>query len=66
MSKQKNFRLKEDTVEMLDGLSIRFNCSSAKIVEQALWLMVDVLDYGDEFENKISLIKKSVEYALKH
>ena len=60
-NKQINFRVDDEMLNVLGGICEKYSCSNAKVINTAIWTLVDVLYEGDEYENKISLLKKSVE-----
>lgn len=66
MTRQLNIRIEEDTYQriqteaQLKGVSVSF------LLKTAFWCLVDTLYDGDEYDNKISSLKRAVEYTFRH
>ena len=61
MKKQKNIRLDESALNKVNEIANEYGVSDTEVINRAIWLMADVLYEGEEYSNKISSLKRSIE-----
>ena len=64
MKTQKNFRFDDRTLAIISEMARENDVSDTEIVERAIWCLYDVLNYGDNYENKISSLKHAISMML--
>lgn len=65
MTRQVNMRLDTETYERIKTEAKLKDVSVSELLTTAFWTLGDVLYEGDEYGNKISNLKKAVEYSFK-